>query len=550
MAVVKLRWVVIETGSNQALIFQTNKQRLNVAASRLIWSVGFEWVPQAVRDLRDRSGAPISQVITASGLAVLLATPEAGREVIATVTKRALLEAPDLDIWGVVGDDDIATEVTDTGLITVIGTGLGTALARAQRASNRWRADRPSPASRDLNLPFTQTCTFTGRPAVGTVRDAEGNKLSVSAGVKSLWSESQSARQQLVDRLLEAVEDNTAAQAIESAVVNDKALREDGVAHKGWLGILHSDGNGIGQIFAHLRLVYDGEELTKRITGVSEALERCAWQVVSSALIDTAADIAVGGRPGRDWILPVLVGGDDITVVLDGRYAFGFAEKLTRHFEETLNNQQIITNTLGDIRTWQEQHNQKVTAPTRITLASGLVFVKPHHPFSHAVELTEDLIKSAKSVKTHEVSAIDVHVLHESAVRSLGAVREPLLIRDANAAETLKLWAGPIVMSDPVPPALESRGAPHLRRAMALISSDDEHRVPSGVQHILREVLTSAAVLDADNSAVARSHEVARHRPYEPALKELAEQHLRVPNEDFSRLITAMDLVDVARGTG
>lgn len=52
-----LRWVVIETGSNQSLVFATNKQRLNVAASRLIWSVGFEWIPDSIELVRRARGA-------------------------------------------------------------------------------------------------------------------------------------------------------------------------------------------------------------------------------------------------------------------------------------------------------------------------------------------------------------------------------------------------------------------------------------------------------------------------------------------------------------
>ncbi|WNG81135.1 hypothetical protein C6A86_023540 [Mycobacterium sp. ITM-2016-00316] len=88
-----LRWVVvIETRSNQALVFRTNKQLLNVSASRLIWSVGFEWIPAATDDEH------VEHVGKASGLGVLLATPEVGRKIIEAVTTRAVREAPDLEV--------------------------------------------------------------------------------------------------------------------------------------------------------------------------------------------------------------------------------------------------------------------------------------------------------------------------------------------------------------------------------------------------------------------------------------------------------------------
>ncbi|MFI7524005.1 CRISPR system precrRNA processing endoribonuclease RAMP protein Cas6 [Nocardia salmonicida] len=115
----------METGSNQALVFGTNKQRLNVAASRLIWQVGFEWIPEAIDEVRVALGESIDHVVKASGLGVMLASEDAGRRVIEIVTRRAVLHAPDLQVWGVVG----AAELTaDT---------LGAALAAAQRDSHR-----------------------------------------------------------------------------------------------------------------------------------------------------------------------------------------------------------------------------------------------------------------------------------------------------------------------------------------------------------------------------------------------------------------------------
>lgn len=163
LATTSRHWVVIETGSNQDLIFKTNKQRLNVAASRLIWSVGFEWIPEAIAEVV-ASGERVDHVVKASGLAVFIASPEAGRHVIEKVTTRAIHEAPELDIWGVVGSDDIADESGE-----LAQTGLGRALGRAQRSSAGWRQRRPSPAMRDPNFPHTQVCAFTGRPATRRV---------------------------------------------------------------------------------------------------------------------------------------------------------------------------------------------------------------------------------------------------------------------------------------------------------------------------------------------------------------------------------------------
>ncbi|WP_101463295.1 Cas10/Cmr2 second palm domain-containing protein [Nocardia fluminea] len=529
--------MVLETGSNQALVFGTNKQRLNVAASRLIWQVGFEWIPEAIDEVRVALGESIDHVVKASGLGVMLASEDAGRRVIEIVTRRAVLHAPDLQIWGVVG----AAELTaDT---------LNAALAAAQRDSHRHRADRCSVLTRDLNLPYTQLCAYTGRPAVTTVIEGrEGDTVArpVSAGVHEFWSQARNARKSLVNRLQAAVSDAEDRAVLDRAVVSRSALESgDGVSAKGWVAVLHADGNGIGEIFANLRHCYTGSELIDRMRSVSEALESAAWAGVARAIV------TVGRTAGSGWVLPILVGGDDITVLLDGRYGFAFTTALAAELEVLLE-QDIVTTTLARVRAVQGSSGGEVTAPRRVTVAAGLVFTKPHHPFSHGVELAEKLTRCAKTVKVFEVSALDTVVLYESAVRELDAIRA-----DLRTAAGVPLWAGPIILGT-APPELAHRGVDRLWEAMSLLAvgGDTETTpdlVPSGVVHDLRGVLTAPHPDDARLRAVEdRARVLGAERGYSPALTRLLDDHLFVdaPDGRFSRLLTAMELADVGTGTG
>lgn len=528
------RWVVIETGSNQALVFQTNKQRLNVAASRLIWRVGFEWIPDAVA-AAGGAGAGVEQVVKASGLGIILAPPDLGSQIIEAVTTRATLEAPDLEVWGVVGDIDVADDLSN----------VGPTLGWAQRQLARWRADRPSPIARDPNLPFTRLCPFTGRPATTEVSEGTSQQRvhhSAAAGIAALWQSSMEDRDQLVGSL-------GGSEIVERAVVSRDDLKSgDGVRNNGWIGVLHADGNGIGDIFTNLRRVdLPGQEVIDLLNSVSEALERCAWNAVQTAIERTDAMIAeADGKPRSSWVLPILVGGDDITVLLHGRYALEFTVILAEEFERLVNAEEAVTDALAYVSIAQSDWHRgglitSVTVPDRITLACGLVYTKPHHPFSHAVDLAEELTKSAKTVKHEGLSALDVHVLNESAVRGLDQVRAPLDVGGR------KLWAGPIVLGD----ADHPRHLDGLRAAMRLMvhAEGNEHPVPSGVLHGLREALTTGG--EADLAAVrARAKEVARERGYEDNLTTLLDEHLEFEGaEPFSRLLTAMELLDVTSGT-
>ncbi|MFI7531469.1 Cas10/Cmr2 second palm domain-containing protein [Nocardia salmonicida] len=531
------------------MVFATNKQRLNVAASRLIWSVGFEWIPQAIASVEHEFDERIDQVVTASGLGTMLASPRAGRRVIEIVTARAVVEAPDLAIWGIVGSEELSEET------------LGHALGAAQRELGRWRATRPSPLIRDANLPYTQVCAFTGRPAVGVVSEGTAKARTyypASAGIERLWADSSKARRALVTRLHAAVDTDAERAVIDRAVVSKADLeRGDGVANNGWIAVLHADGNGIGDIFTHLRHCFPGQELVHRLGQVSALLERCAWQAVARAIVATDDP----GKPG--WVLPILVGGDDITVVLNARFAFEYTASLARAFE-ALVNEEPITDALAWIREYQDDWKVEVTAPQRVTLAAGLVYAKPHHPFSHSVVLADELAGSAKTIKRSEVSAVDVHVLHESAVRELSAIRDGLQVPDEYGA-TLDLWAGPIVLSDAAPASLAGRHLDHVHEAIALLRVSDPGgegsgtAIPGGVVHDLREALTSSThgATVRLTQVGERAKAVAHGRGYAPALDKLLDRHLvcsaAAGGADgggrFSRLVTAMDLVDVATGT-
>ncbi len=102
---------VIETASNQAFVFASNKQAVNVGASELIFQVGSTWVPEAVEQLRKREPVEVEEVVLASGKALLIAdTEEHGRSIIRVVTERALREAPGLPVWGVVDPEPLVDD--------------------------------------------------------------------------------------------------------------------------------------------------------------------------------------------------------------------------------------------------------------------------------------------------------------------------------------------------------------------------------------------------------------------------------------------------------
>ena len=240
-------WVVIETGANQAYIFASNKQAVNVGASQLIWQVGNTWIDDAVAAM---PAAAVDPVVQASGKALLLVdSVETGRTLIRAVTRRALDEASGLEVWGVVDSVPIADSAD-----------VGQSLARAHRLHAAWRSRRPSPRLRSPTLPFTQPCHYSGLPAT-EIRFEDDRSYPRAASISTGWRAREAGRARMASLLGER------------AVVTPTRLN-DGVSHKGWVAVMHADGNGVGEIIRGLGDVYGGDEFLDRLRTFSEALDR------------------------------------------------------------------------------------------------------------------------------------------------------------------------------------------------------------------------------------------------------------------------------------
>jgi hypothetical protein len=111
-----------------------------------------------------------------------------------------------------------------------------------------------------------------------------------------------------------------------------------------------------------------------------------------------------------------------------------------------------------------------------LAAAAGVAIVKPHHPFSAAYQLAEELTRSAKRVVAATdgpLSAYDVHVAHESTLRPLQELRAPTDQHRGSGEVALARHGGPYVVADPdgdVPPDLAARAEQHLLDLGALLA--------------------------------------------------------------------------------
>ena len=143
-------------------------------------------------------------------------------------------------------------------------------------------------------------------------------------------------------------------------------------------------------------------EVNYRLDGVVKAAVASAWE-------GTWEDYAHGRSAPP--VVPVLVGGDDLTVYVEGQFAIPFAESYVRHYEQLTGEDELLSK-LAVIANAPKQ------GP--LTASAGVAIVGRNFPFHIAYDLAEGLVSRGKKLgkKKDEApcSTIDFHVLRDATV--------------------------------------------------------------------------------------------------------------------------------------
>lgn len=478
--------VVIRTAGNQRYIFSSNKRQEIVGASELISRLDRIWVWEALRalfpgfDKSWRIGTHDAELLMAgAGVATVLVKDEdAARRLVRQVTARALRDAPGLDVCGVV----VPYRPNAEGLRLIHH------VLKAQRDVDAVRAGRPGPETRFRRLPLIAECASNGLPAGGLWSEGEG--------------EPQQPRSAVALAKLEAFRESAFGRLADVAGVHPKAMQEV-VRRLGleteWVAVVHADGNALGELFQSLQDLpetADDAEYAELVRCLSADIDACAHKAFTIALRRTRAELeeSEGGEDvladGQPPIVPLILGGDDLTAICDGRIALTFTRHYLEAFEET-------TADSGAVRRVGRDH---------LSAAAGVAIVKRNYPFHFAYDLAEELIGGeAKKVK-RQGSAVAFAVLLDSAAADLNRIRGSFLGRSASPYLVGRAAQGETGQTQ--------RWQDLERRVAALRRTDPEggFLIPRNVAHDLREGLAIR------NGGVARARlETLRSRYAEDA---------------------------------
>jgi hypothetical protein len=517
--------VLLETSGNQRYIFATNKLRENVGASELTYRVGMKTVLQAVKKVagidllpeNDLDGSklratlldstknrPIGQgnkvevIVATSGKAILLVDDDENKtisgQIIREVTQTALREMPGLTIHGAISEPFGNLANDDF-------SGVHECISDVHRILEGIRYRVPSNEQRSLRLPFFAQCKTSGLPAQTT--DKEGKNTILVSSLSKVKSEN---KKNGIDRIAEVF-------------LGLNLINPEDIEKCAWTAVIHADGNGLGQVFLNFKDyagfdqsgVWNGRLYLDEYRKFSLALDVCTIKATRTALEHLWGFLAkreaerlkkeVGELSGDDLkklalpVVPLVLGGDDLTVLCDGEYALKFTHDFLTAFEdETAISHELVDDIVPLIA-------QKAFKKNYLGICAGIAIVKPHFPFHQAYELAESLLRSAKDVKqkitTAPSSAMDFHILYDSAYSDLELIRERLRVD----GEKTHLYAKPYVVTDEETLASEKSNAwltprrfSELEKRVEVMRAPDnedagKRALPNSQLHGLREAL-------------------------------------------------------------
>lgn len=152
------------------------------------------------------------------------------------------------------------------------------------------------------------------------------------------------------------------------------------------IAVIHADGNGMGQILIRMgEAVRNDPETYPRIYQTfSKAIERSTRHAARRATLDVLLPARKNGE--RLAARPILLGGDDVIVLVRADLALAYVRSFACAFEEESRRQLAELSRYG------------VTGlPGHMTMGFGVAFVAANQPFAAAVKLAESIMSYAKS---------------------------------------------------------------------------------------------------------------------------------------------------------
>lgn len=329
----------------QDFIFKTNKLKHIVGASELVEQI----CTSAFVEFEDKEGESV--VRAAGNIKYIFKDPEACRKAFREFPKKVMTMVP-----GITVSQAIAVFEENTR--------FGDAVDKVERML---KVQRNKPSKSVLSgLMGIKRANNTGLPATHEEKEKKDGKVITAILDDATYAKIQGLA------LAEKCFGTTITKSNLASDISDITGGND------WIAIVHADGNGVGKVVQAIgkeKGVFS--EFSRRLDEATKMAAQTAFQQIQYRFYESAV------IPIR----PVVLSGDDMTVILRGDLAIAYTEAFILAFE------QKTEELLGDIL---RQNRVFADGQSHLTACAGIAFIKSSYPFHYGYELAEELCSQAK----------------------------------------------------------------------------------------------------------------------------------------------------------
>lgn len=326
----------------QGFIFKTNELKDIVGASELVEEI----CTKAFEEFIESDGKVV--VCAAGNVKCIFESKEACGRAVLRFPKKVMEMAPGITISQAVVE--VKADLSDFS-------------PQVEELEKRLHIQRNKPMkSTTVGTMAMVRSRKTGLPAI-VVKSHDGNTEYLDEATVAKRRNTESSTSQHSTLALAQKSFGNDDLSIKSIPMDIKAMTDK----NDWIAIIHADGNGLGAIVAQKNTKPEG--LKDFSVKLDKATTKAAQQTYTDII--TAADFEPTGKvvPLR----PVVLGGDDMTIICRADLAMDYATKFIRHFEEN-------TKAMGNA----------------LTACAGIAYMKSSYPFYYGYRLAEALCGEAK----------------------------------------------------------------------------------------------------------------------------------------------------------
>ncbi|MCF0185824.1 MAG: CRISPR-associated protein [Bacteroidaceae bacterium] len=202
---------------------------------------------------------------------------------------------------------------------------------------------------------------------------------------------------------------------------------EDITEKNDWIAIIHADGNGLGQVVQ--KVGKDKDKFKEFSTKLDQATKTAAVNAYGNKV----KGLRVADKPIP--VRPIVLGGDDFTVVCRADFAIEYVTEFMKEFE--LQTRSLLGKMLKENQVFDKGED-------KLTACAGVAFIKSSYPFYYGYELAEELCSQAKKDakdynKDFAPSCLMFHKVQDSFVEDWKEIEK----RELTPAEGLSFIYGP-----------------------------------------------------------------------------------------------------------